>query len=407
MSDKTCTVCGENSIVQEAEGAVCMNCGTVQSEQSNFVSDAGDVGYQDPVYLHSVLPSHARQLKAKREQPIIKTCRKKLQYLCVKLSFRPEMVEAANSLFQRALQYKEFRHMLTYNKHILSHCCVYITGRQFNFPITIKEFCAITRQSVSDVARLHKRLISKLEIDIQYQSIASLITYHLSNPVFNRECHDMVKDIVKLYERRSKSNSPHRDVIIGLAAYLSWGSMNLIEYSKTKLTQFAKKHKFIYTAVWRERFKELNDILTDVGSRLPWITTTATPNFTVKHLKDILRFQNSLLLKEMLQNDCEIEEDESDNQNEEVQELNKEDCDGENAEENSQECMYILDDNDKSDKHEKNVGQPVSKRDGSDSVGLESADPKNVNFTELAGKTFVYHSTFRVITADLPQDGKK
>ncbi|XP_033757025.1 transcription factor IIIB 50 kDa subunit-like [Pecten maximus] len=410
MSAKKCTVCGESSIIQEEEGAVCMNCGTVHSELQTFVSDSY-IGCQNPVFTQSQLPLHAWHLKGKREQPTMKRCRAKLQSLCVKLSFGPEMIEAANSLLLQATQYKEFKCMYTYNKILLSHCCVYITGRQFNFPITIKEFCFLTRQSVSDVAKLHQRLISKLHIDIQYQSIASLMAYHLSDSVFNRECLDMVKDILKLYERKRTSSSPHRDVTLGLAAYLAWGSMNLVEYSNCRIKQFAKKHKFIFTPVWGVRLKELNEILTDVGSRLPWISNTSTKHFVVKHLKDILQFQNSLLLKEMMESDSEEEDEKTDSDctsEDKCESMDEKDECEKDKDQNGQECMYMIEvpDNDSSNglagNENLNVVQTTLNQDESVCVELEPATPKIPNCSDFAGKTFVYHSTFRVITADLP-----
>ncbi|XP_060075502.1 transcription factor IIIB 50 kDa subunit-like [Ylistrum balloti] len=411
MPGRKCLICGENSVIQEEDGAVCMNCGIVHSEQK-FVSE-GSIGYQNPDFLHSEIPSHARQLKAKREQPIVKRCKAKVRSLCAKLAFSSEMSGAADALFVRALQCPEFQRMVSYKKNLLSHCCVYITGRQFNFPITIKEFCAITRQSVSDIARLYQKIISKLVIEIQYQSIASLITYHLSDSIFNRECLEMVKDILKLYERKRTSCSPHRDVTIGLAAYLAWGSMNLMEYRTCRIKDFARQHKFIFTPMWRTRLKELVKILTEVGSHLPWISNTTSKYFVVKNLKDILQFQNSLLLKDLMENDSEEEEDEKnecDDKEDDSENTNEEnECETED-DQNGHECMYMYNvsdndetfDTDLAPNKNLNGDHNAQNKDESVCVEIEPANKKILNYSDLAGKTFVYHTTLRVISADLP-----
>ncbi|OWF53181.1 transcription factor IIIB 50 kDa subunit-like [Mizuhopecten yessoensis] len=420
MSGQKCTVCGESSVIKEGGGTVCINCGTLHSEQT-FLSE-NSFGYQNPAFLNTLLPAHAGHLKSKQDRPAVRQCKAKMRSLCAKLTYSYAMIEAANNLFDRAYAYGEFKRMHSFNKNMLSHCCVYITGRQFNFPVTIKEFCAITRQPVSDVAKLYHKLITKLHIDIQYQSIASLITYHLSDPVFNGECFSMVKDILKLYERKRTSCSPHRDVTIGLAAFLAWGSMNFIEYSKCSLKQFAKKHKFIFTSIWRVRLKELTEILTQVGSRLPWISNITGKHFVVNHLKDILEFQNSLLLKDVLENDSSEEGDEkneSESTNEEAESENDaQECEDKDLEdqcecdENQSDrgCMYMYEVPDNDDtcsatdqsENENSNGKNTQNQPESICVEIESANPKRLDYADLAGKTFVYHSTLRVITADLP-----
>lgn len=312
---KKCTVCGEWTVIQEEHGAVCMECGTFTSD-SMLVNEA-TTGYQDSNFHVMQLPEHSKHFKAKEISFTVQKCLMEMKHLCSKLKYSATMVESVKQLFNRAYPRGEFKFRLSYSKHMLAYGCVYIVGRQFNFPITIKEFCVLTRQSVSDMAKMYQKLVTDLQIYIQYQSIASIITYHLSDKMFTKDCLDMIQDIIRLYSRASSASLPHRDTTIAIAAFLAWGSQNLAEYRKCTLKTFAKKHKFVYTHTWLSRLKELQEILTKIGSRLPWLNVSdaCKKDFVVHNLKDILAYQNSLLLKEtrIEEESEESDEDEEDN----------------------------------------------------------------------------------------------
>jgi len=317
-SPAVCPVCNEAAVIvdtsREEECSVCAECGTVVEEHV-FTSKTPvwiNEGYQHVSDLHKNAPKHLKHIHAAVEPEGLVKGRKRAKQIAGRFMSNSEMVSAAVSFYEKAYYNPDFKHILVSNKIILSDCCVFIVGRQnySELPLTMKEFCLLTHQSIYEFAAIYKQLLTTYDIKLPHQSMGCVIGYYMSKAKFQRETMDLVTDIVSLCQENLLKSSSHRDILVMVASYIAWTSQNLTE-NKGKvlsLKQFMSKFNFTYSKSVSTRLKEVTDVLTKVGQNLPWAAQENKKHFVQYNLKDILKYKRSLMYEQILQRDSEEED---------------------------------------------------------------------------------------------------
>lgn len=103
-----------------------------------------------------------------------------MQDLCKVLQLPAVFEETAVSYFQRALQLPAFRLVSLEKKELLGGCCVFVTCRQRNWPLTMGTVCSLLYAKQDLFASVYLSLQKELGLSVPALSLADLVTTHLN-----------------------------------------------------------------------------------------------------------------------------------------------------------------------------------------------------------------------------------
>lgn len=84
------------------------------------------------------------------------------------------------SYFQRALQHPSFHLVSLEKKELLGGCCVFVTCRQHNWPVTMGTICSLLYAKQELFASVYLSLQKELELSVPALSLADLVKTHLN-----------------------------------------------------------------------------------------------------------------------------------------------------------------------------------------------------------------------------------
>ena len=88
--------------------------------------------------------------------------------------------ETAVSYFQRALQHTAFHLVSLEKKELLGGCCVFVTCRQHNWPLTMGTICSLLYAKQELFASVYLSLQKELGLSVPALSLADLVKTHLN-----------------------------------------------------------------------------------------------------------------------------------------------------------------------------------------------------------------------------------
>ncbi|XP_009991554.1 PREDICTED: transcription factor IIIB 50 kDa subunit [Chaetura pelagica] len=106
---------------------------------------------------------------------------RRVQDLCKVLQLPGVFEETAVSYFRRAVQHPAFRLVSLEKKELLGGCCVFVTCRQHNWPLTMGTICSLLYAKQELFASVFLSLQKELELSVPALSLADLVKTHLNS----------------------------------------------------------------------------------------------------------------------------------------------------------------------------------------------------------------------------------
>ncbi|NXN37584.1 BRF2 factor, partial [Rhinoptilus africanus] len=235
---------------------------------------------------------------------------RRVQDLCKVLQLPRVFEETAVSYFQRALQHPSFHLVSLEKKELLAGCCVFVTCRQHNWPVTMGTICSLLYAKQELFASVYLSLQKELELSVPALSLADLVKTHLNSfRLFQRAAdvparfvedkEKMVARTMQIVELASETwlvTGRHPVPIVTAAAFLSWQSLQPAARLTCTLARFCKVAGVDLPPPAHLRLKELLEILLRMASQLAWLRVFNVDKKTVvKHIGDLLQHRIFLL----------------------------------------------------------------------------------------------------------------
>ncbi|XP_075766991.1 transcription factor IIIB 50 kDa subunit isoform X2 [Pelodiscus sinensis] len=314
---RKCPDCGSSDIVDDAHYAqnqlVCADCGFVLTEGLLTTTFQDEEHLQEVTYSRST--GQNEQLSRCTQRGI-----KRVQDLCKVLRLPAVFEDTALSYFQRAIKHPSFHLVRLEKKEILVGCCVFVTCRQHNWPLTMGTICSLLYADKELFASVYLAVLKELELDVPALSLMDLVKTHLNSfklfqssasiPArFAEDKDKMVARTIQIVELASETwlvTGRHPIPIVTAAAYLAWQSLQPAGRLSCPFPRFCKLAGTDLPPPAHLRLKELNDILLRMASQLAWLRVLQVDKKTVvKHIGDLLQHRHFLVKSSFSSGDAE------------------------------------------------------------------------------------------------------
>ncbi|NXS55617.1 BRF2 factor, partial [Brachypteracias leptosomus] len=313
-----CPECGSAALVEDAHYAqqqlVCAACGCVLAEGLLTTT------YTDEEHLREVSYSQSTGQKEQLSRSLQRGIRR-VQDLCKVLQLPTVFEETAVSYFQRALQHPSFHLVSLEKKELLGGCCVFVTCRQHNWPLTMGTICSLLYAKQELFAGVFLSLQKELGLSLPALGLAELVKTHLSSFRLFQQTGDIpdqfVEDkekvvartlqVVELASETWLVTGRHPIPVVTAAAFLAWQSLRPPARLGCPLARFCRMAAVDLPPPAHLRLKELLEVLLRMASQLAWLRVFKVDKKTVvKHLGDLLQHRVFLMKKAF----CTEEEEE-------------------------------------------------------------------------------------------------
>ncbi|XP_018108864.1 transcription factor IIIB 50 kDa subunit-like isoform X2 [Xenopus laevis] len=245
----------------------------------------------------------------------------RVQDLCRVLRLPNGFVDTAVSYYKQAVVNPLYRLMSIQKKEIIVACCVYITCRQHQWPITMATLCTLIYAKKELFASLFLDIVQVLKVDVPSLSLQNLIKSHCSSfklfkdsyevPPQYAEKLDAVSErtvqIVELAYETWLVTGRHPIPMITAAAYISWQSLQPSRRMSCTLSRFCKMSDIDMPPPSTIRLKELQETLIKLANYLPWLKILSLNRKNiVQHLGDLLKHRAYLLRRALAITEAEL-----------------------------------------------------------------------------------------------------
>ncbi|XP_028273908.1 transcription factor IIIB 50 kDa subunit isoform X2 [Parambassis ranga] len=232
----------------------------------------------------------------------------RVKAICRTLRVNSAIEDLSQTYYKQAYQHDHFFKVKLQKKEVLGGCCVLVSCRLLNWPITMGTISCVLDADVAVVGTIYQEMIKILCIEAPITNVTDIMEAHcqeykISLPHVPEELAESSKDLTKhavaLVELAADSwiVTGRRPVSIMMAAvYLAWQSLKpnkqRLKFSLDKFCQIAKidKHKPAL-----KRIAEIKQVLCKLGKEIPWVKEEVTPDNVVRQIEDILKYRYALL----------------------------------------------------------------------------------------------------------------
>ncbi|NXY81005.1 BRF2 factor, partial [Alcedo cyanopectus] len=302
-----CPECGSEALVEDSHYAqqqlVCASCGCVVSEGLLTTT------YTEEEQLREVAYSQSTGQKEQLSRCLQRGIRR-VQDLCKVLQLPGAFEETSVSYFQRALQHPRFHLLSLEKKELLGGCCVFVTCRQHNWPLTMGTICSLLYAKQELFAGVFLSLQKELGLSVPALSLADLVKTHLNGfrlcqrpadvpAPFVEDKEQLVTRTLQLVELAGETwlvTGRHPLPIVTAAAFLAWQSLRPCPRLSCSLARFCQLADLDLPPPARLRLSELLDVLLRMASQLAWLRVfRLDKKSVVKHVGDLLQHRIFLL----------------------------------------------------------------------------------------------------------------
>ncbi|XP_053267264.1 transcription factor IIIB 50 kDa subunit [Pleuronectes platessa] len=301
-----CPGCGSSNIIDDdlhcQTQLVCVDCGAVVSEGTlvNDVVGGADVSYSQTTAV------------ARKPCPNLLYGIQRVRAICRSLRVNHEIETLSQTNFTQAYQHEHFINVSLQRKEVLGGCCVLVSCRLLNWPITMGTISCLLDADPMVVGAIYKEMVQTLNITAPTISITDVMEAHsqeykispLDAPEeLSADPRQLNKRAVALVELAADTwiVTGRQPVPIMMSAiYLAWQSLKPTKQRlKLTLEKFCKIAKVNKHKVAMKRVAEMKEVLCKLGKELPWIREDVTPENVVRHVEDILQHRFALLRRAM------------------------------------------------------------------------------------------------------------
>ncbi|NWZ73322.1 BRF2 factor, partial [Acrocephalus arundinaceus] len=316
-----CPECGSESLVEDAHYAqqqlVCAACGCVVSEGLLTTTYTDEENLREVAYSQST--GQKEQLSRCLQRGKSRSCPPRPSLAAAPVS-NAVFEETAVSYFQRALQLPAFHLVSLEKKELLGGCCVFVTCRQHNWPLTMGTVCSLLYAKQDLFASVYLSLQRELGLSVPALSLADLVTTHLNSfrlfqpsanvpAPFLEDKDKLLARTLAIVELASETwlvTGRHPVPIVTAAAFLAWQSLQPGPRLCCPLARFCRLAGVDLPPPAHLRLKELLEILLGMASKLSWLRGFHLDKKTVvKHIGDLLQHRVFLLKNAFSQQDGE------------------------------------------------------------------------------------------------------
>lgn len=295
--DNRCPACKETRI-SAADSTDCLNCGYVYDDAPivqdarNWTVDAVFTNYREDVSRNAQFNRHL--------YPSIPNGRKLGKKLIERsgriLNCNSQVVDEAKSLYDRAFAHENFHYRQVKTKLALATACLYITCRQRDYVVTLRDVADVSRCSTSDIHQCKMEILAVFGIEIKSVDLLQLAEMRCERAGFDCNITSSTLQVIKLCQKLWIAEGRNPENIIMASSFIAWQGEDSTERLKTTFRAFCKLFKFVYSKQSNLLVGLIRSILCDLAKEIPWVAhQKINPTHIALHFKDILKFQNTLI----------------------------------------------------------------------------------------------------------------
>ncbi|KAG7223983.1 hypothetical protein INR49_015240 [Caranx melampygus] len=304
----SCPGCGSSNIVEDdlycQAQMVCVDCGSVVSE-GVLANDPAGLGGSEVSY------SRTTAVAKKPCANLIKGLQR-VKAICRTLRVNNEIEDLSQTYYNQAYQHEHFIKVSLQKKEVLAGCCVLVSCRLLNWPITMGTISSLLDADSMVVGAVYQEMMKVLNIQAPVVNFTDVMEAHSHEYKMNashvpeefaENPKDLTKRAVALVELAADSwiVTGRKPIPIMMASmYLAWQSLkptkNRLKFTLDKFCQMAKvnKHKPAM-----KRIAEMKEVLCKLGREIPWVMEAVTPDNVMRQVEDILKNRHALMRRAM------------------------------------------------------------------------------------------------------------
>ena len=311
MSD-VCPSCHLAALSTDGE-RTCLNCGfVVIGGVSNLVQDkvawaqSYSGAYGAVVVPKTHLNRHLFTTVAKGQT----LGRKLITRVGLRLSCTVHMIDEAKTLYDRVFNHDNFRSRRLKTKSVLAAASFYIVCRQFEWAVTLHDIAAVAQCSVFDLDRGKKEILETFGLEIKSVDVLELARARTEKANLDNDTMTATEDVIKLCRKLWISEGRNPENIVSAACFVAWQGQEPSMRLKTNFRAFCKLFKFAFTKNNSVIIGLIQSVLCELAKQIPWVVAGSINSSQVAlHLKDIIRYQNTLIAGATADESCGDESD--------------------------------------------------------------------------------------------------
>lgn len=247
---------------------------------------------------------------------------RRVRDLCRILKLPLTFEETAVSYYQKAYQLSGIRAARLQKKEVVVGCCVLITCRQHNWPLTMGAICTLLYADLDVFSSTYMQIVKLLGLDVPSLCLADLVKSYCSSfklfqaspsmPAKYVEDKDkMLSRTLLLVELANETwlvTGRHPLPIITAATFLAWQSLRPSDRLTCSLARFCKLANVDLPYPAASRLQELLAVLLQMASQLAWLRVLKLDKRSVvKHIGDLLQHRHMLVRMAFQDGTAEVE----------------------------------------------------------------------------------------------------
>lgn len=314
-----CPDCGSTELVEDSHYSqsqlVCSDCGCVVTEGvlTTTYSDEGNL--REVTYSRST--GENEQVSRSQQRGL-----RRVRDLCRVLKLPPTFEDTAVAYYQQAYRHSGIRAARLQKKEVLVGCCVLITCRQHNWPVTMGTLCTLLYADLDAFSGTYMQIVKLLGLDVPSLCLADLVkTYCSSFKLFQpspsvpakyvedkEKMLSRTQQLVELADETWLVTGRHPLPVITAATFLAWQSLRPSDRLTCSLARFCKLANVDLPYPASSRLQELLAVLLRMAEQLAWLQVLKlNKRSVVKHIGDLLQHRRTLVRKAFRDGTAETE----------------------------------------------------------------------------------------------------
>ncbi|KAM9194403.1 transcription factor IIIB 50 kDa subunit [Dugong dugon] len=306
---RRCPDCDSTELVEDSHYSqsqlVCSDCGCVITEGVLTTTFADEGNLREVAYSRST--GENEQVSRSQQRGV-----RRVRDLCRVLRLPLTFEDTAVAYYQQAYRLSGIRAARLQKKEVLVGCCVLITCRQHNWPLTIATICTLIYADLDVFSGTYIQIVKLLGLDVPSLCLADLVkTYCSSFKLFQaslsvpakyvEDKEKMLSRTLQLVELANETwlvTGRHPLPVITAAAFLAWQSLQPSGRLTCSLARFCKLANVDLPYPASSRLQELLTVLLRMAEQLAWLQILKlNKRSVVKHIGDLLQHRHTLVRK--------------------------------------------------------------------------------------------------------------
>lgn len=223
----------------------------------------------------------------------------RIKTLCSIIRLGSSYLNEALELYDRLYGCKDLKMNFVETKICLSIWCVYITCRRADMPITMTYMASVTGYPIHKLFRVHNACKSYLKWDFPAQDITELVDTVVNSEIdiesqYTESTKRLTKELLMLCRELWLTDGRKTHYLIAAAFFIAWQAEDFIERKKAKVSDICKRS--LNGSSLARRVNEFKKVLCHLADHIPWVTSKVTRNNIGYYVKDLAKYQRSLLM---------------------------------------------------------------------------------------------------------------